>query len=578
MRRMRVTVIAVAALALAVAGCTKAPSGNNGGNTDIGGTQEIGLDPTAKGPAPEVAGAKKGGTITVYSQSTPNTFDPTNIYFVDTNEIGRLVFRTPTQFAIRNGKAVLVPDLTDLGTPSADGLKWTFKMKTGIKYADGTEVKVEDLAYAIKRAMDHEAYGDGPAYHLSYFKDADKYKGPYISGDNYSGVETPDASTLVINLSTAFADLPYYMTFPMFTPIPKAKDTKAEYGNNPMATGPYQFDGYTPGTELKLKKNTNWTADTDPVRHQYADAWHFKWGDDEVKTQQQVLNSNGADANALNYGNIDASLIPEIEKSADKKKQLIQGDSPCTIVWQMDTRKIPLDVRKAVAKAFPYDQWWKAAGNNDYVALPATTIMPPSVQGYKKYPAVADLDGAGTGDAEAAKKLLADAGKTGFELSWYFDQTKPIPQQVNQVRVDAFTKAGFTVKAIGVTTAELRSKRADYKAPVNMGQSPGGWCSDWPTGGSWFPVLFRSQSIDEGQSWGMLTDSALDKKINDVSALPLKDQAAKWGDLDKEVMEMYVAIPLYYDKMAVLVGTNIGGAEGDGTMGMPFFVNMYLKS
>ena len=46
------------------------------------------------------------------------------------------------------------------------------------------------------------------------------------------------------------------MTFPMFTPIPKAKDTKENYQNKPLATGPYKFDSFTPGTELKLVKNT----------------------------------------------------------------------------------------------------------------------------------------------------------------------------------------------------------------------------------------------------------------------------------------------------------------------------------
>lgn len=574
---MKVAVALVAALTLAIAGCTQAPSDSNGNDAspDAGGEQEFTQDPDAKGPAPEVPGAKPGGTVTVYAQTTPNTFDPTDIYYIDANEIGKLLFRTPTQFDIRNGKAVLVPDLTDLGTVSADGLKWTFKMKTGIKYADGSEVKVDDLAYAIKRSFAHDVYANGPAYQLTYFKGKDTYKGPYASGLDCACVETPDASTLVINLEKPFADLPYYMTFPMFTPIPQAKDTQAEYKNNPMATGPYQFDTFTPGVELKLKRNPNWDTNSDPARHQYPDGWVFKWGDDAIKTQQQVLNSNGPDAAAINYDNLDASLIPEVEK---KTQQLIQGPGVCTIVWQLDTRKIPIEVRKAIAKAFPYEQYWKASGNNTYVAEPASTVLPPSVQGYKKYPPVPDLAGAGNGDPEAAKQMLQAAGKLGFELTWYFDNTKPIPQAVDQVRVEAFTKAGFTVKGIGVSTAELRAKKGDYEAPVNMGQSPAGWCNDWPTGTSWFPVLFKSQSIAEGQSWGMLADPALDAKIDQIAALPNKEATAKWPDLDKEIMEKYVAIPLYYDKIANVMGTNVGGAVVDVTMGMPWFSNIFVKS
>ncbi|WP_121153968.1 ABC transporter substrate-binding protein [Micromonospora pisi] len=576
---MKVGLAAAVTAALALSGCGSPSANNNsggGGDTSAISTQQNALDPTAKGPAAEVPGAKKGGTITVYSQSTPDSFDPTDIYYTDSGEIAKLIFRTPTQYAVRDGKSVLVPDLTDLGTVSDDKLTWTFKMQSGLKYADGSEIKVEDLAYAIKRSFAHDVFANGPTYQLTYFKDGDKYKGPYTGGDTYAGVETPDATTLVIHLAQPFADLPFYLTFSAFAPIPKEKDTKENYKNNPVASGPYQFDAFTPGTELKLKKNTNWDANSDAVRHQYVDGWDFKWGQEDVKTQQQVLNSNGPDANALNYAPIDASLIPQL--TGDKKAQLLQGDSPCNYAVNLDTRKIPLEVRKAIAKAYPSDQIWKAGGLNSYVAEPSSTILPPSVPGYTKYAPLPDLSGTGTGDPAGAKKLLEAAGKVGFELSWYYDNTKPIPQQTAQIRADALKAAGFTVKPIGVTTAELRAKIADYDAPVNMGQGPSGWCSDWPTGGSWFPVLFQSHSISDGISWGLLSDKELDAKIDAIAALPAEQATAKWGELDKEIMGKYVAIPRYYVKMATVIGSNIGGGVGDGTQGEPFYVDMFLKS
>ncbi|MFB9239431.1 ABC transporter substrate-binding protein [Plantactinospora siamensis] len=580
MRRLNVAVAACAAIALGVAGCGSPSSNNNGsgGDNNAGkiNQQQSALDPTAKGPAPDVDGAKKGGTITIYSQSTPNTFDPTDIYYVDSNEIGKLLFRTPTQFVPRNGKPVLVPDLTDLGTPSADKLTWTFKLQPGIKYEDGSEIKIEDMAYAIKRSFAHDVFINGPTYQQQFFKDGDKYKGPYKSGLNYSGVETPDANTLVIHLAKPFNDLPFYMSFPMFTPIPQAKDNKQNYKNKPIATGPYMFDTFTPGSELKLKKNPNWDPNTDPGRHQYADAWDFKWGVDDVKNQQQVLNSNGPDANALNYGNVDASLIPQLQ--GDKKKQLIQGESPCNIVVQMDSRKIPLEVRKAIATAYPYDQIYKAAGLNDFIAEKSSTVLPPSVPGYKKYDSPPGLSGAGTGDPAAAKKMLQDAGKLGFEVSWFYDSSKPVVQQTNQIRSDALTAAGFKVKAIGVSTAELRTKTRDYDAPVNMDQGPRGWCSDWPSGGSWLPVLFQSHSIPDGQTWGFLSDKSVDAQIDAVANLPADQATAKWSELDQAMMEKYLILPRYYDKMAVVAGTNIGGAVGDSTMGLPYFPYMFLTN
>jgi len=578
-RRFNVAVAATAAVALGLTGCSS-PSSNNSSQSGTDSSkitqQANAIDAAAKGPAKDVPGSRKGGTLTVVAQTTPNTFDPTDIYYVDSNEIGKLLFRTPTQFDIRNGKPTLVPDLTDVGTVSADKLTWTFKMQPGIKYEDGTPVKVEDLAYAIKRSFAHDIYVNGPTYQTQYFKDGDTYKGPYKSGDTYSGVETQGTDTLIIHLAKPFSDLPFYMTFPMFTPIPKAKDTKQEYKNHPLATGPYMFQSYQAGTALNLVKNPNWDANTDAARHQYLDGYDFAWGADAVKAQQAVLNSNGKDASSINYDVLDASLLPQI--TGDKKNQLVQGESPCTIVVQLDTRKIPLEVRKAIAKAYPSDQIWTAAGLNDYVAEPASTIMPPSVPGYEKYPPVTDLTGKGKGDPAAAKQMLQAAGKLGFELSWYYDNTKPISQQTSQIRADALTKAGFKAKPIGVATADLRTKTSDYKAPVNMGQSPAGWCSDWPSGGSWFPVLFQTHSIADGQSWGMLSDPALDKEITDIANLPADQATAKWAALDKKIMEMYVAIPRYYDKMAVVQGNNVGTTVGDPTMGMPLFGSMYLKS
>jgi peptide/nickel transport system substrate-binding protein len=578
-RRFKVAVAATAAVALGLTGCGSPSSKNDTGKADTGKitAQQSVTDPNAKGPAPEAAGVHKGGTINIYAQSTPSTLDPTDTYYTDTNEIEKLTFRTPTQYAIRNGQPVLVPDLTDLGTVSADKLTWTFKMTGSFKYEDGTPVKVEDLAYAIKRSFAHDVYPNGPAYQLAYFKDRDKYKGPYKDGDTYAGVETQGTDTLIIHLAKTFSDLPFYMTFPMFTPIPKAKDTKQDYKNHPLSTGPYMFDQYVAGTSLSLKKNPNWDPNTDPVRHQYADAWNFKWGGELVTTQQKVLNSSGDDANSLQYDEIDASLIPQL--TGDKANQLIKGEQPCTYILNLDVRKIPdINVRKAIAKAINWDAMTKARGNNDYTAEPASTFLPPGVPGYTKYTPFPDLTGTGAGDPAGAKKMLTDAGKLGFELSWYYDNTKPISQQISNIRSDALTKAGFKVKAIGVSTADLRAKTGDYTAPVNMDQAPRGWCSDWPTGSSWMPVMFESRSISDGTSWGFMQDAALDKKIEDVAALPSDQATSKWAALDQEIMGQYVALPWFYTKMANVAGTNIGGAEADATVGMPFFINMYLKS
>jgi peptide/nickel transport system substrate-binding protein len=584
MQWKRITAVA-ATVMLAVAACGS-PSSNNGSgnnNTAQQGTEQVkATDPTAVGPAPAIDGSKNGGTVTVLSDVTPDTFDPTNIYYVDGNQIGKLMYRALTQYKLdpKTGKPTLVPDLAaDLGTKSADGLTWTFKLKTGIKYMDGTPVKAADYAYAIKRSFAHDLYDAGPTYQIQFFKDGETYKGPYgPNGDNYSGVETPDDSTLVIHLAKKFDDLPFYAAFPMFTPIPKAKDTQKNYEQKPMTTGPYMVSSYTPGTELKLVKNTNWDPKSDPVRYQFVDGWDFKFSQDPIKVQRQVLASVGPDANAMNYSNLDVSLLPEVKDQS----QLIKGAGNCTITLPMDTRRIPIEVRKLIAETYPYDAWRKVAGLDPNTDPKASTILPIAVPGHVDYQ-LPGLTGSGPGaqdDAVAAdvKAKLKASGHENFPLQRYYSIDDKIATQVNALMKQTFEKAGFQYKSIGVPKAKIRTFTGDQNAPVNLGKSPTGWCSDWPSASSWFPVLFRSDAIKLGNSIGQLQDPALDKEIDRVNALDPNEMVKQAGALDKLILEKYLPLlPLYYSASNFPVGKNLGHVINDMTQGMPEFTSIYLK-
>jgi peptide/nickel transport system substrate-binding protein len=583
MQWKRITAVAATVMLAAVA--CGSPSSNSGktneSNGPAAGTQTKVTDEAAKGPAADVDGFKKGGTATILSDVTPDTFDPTDTYYVDGFQIEKLYFRALTQYRLDgpDHKPVLVPDLAeDLGKVSDDKLTWTFKLKPGIKYSDGTPVKAEDYAYSIKRSFAHDLYDAGPAYQIQFFKDGDKYKGPYgPNGDVYAGVETPDDTTLVIHLAKPFPDMPFFAAFTMFTPIPKAKDTKQNYEQKPLATGPYMVDSYNPGTELKLVKNPNWDPATDAVRHQYLDGYDFKFGLDTLKIQRQILASSGPDASALTYSNIDSTLVPEL--TDQNKSQLIQGDTPCNRMVPMDTRKIPLPVRKAIAAAYPYDTERKVAGWTSLAEPAASTYMSPSVPGWENYE-IPGLNGKGDGDPVKAKQMLTDANAVGFQLSWYYSNDDKIATQRSQVRQQKLEAAGFKVKAIGVPKAQIRTVTGDQNAPVNMLKAPTGWCSDWPSGSSWAPVLFRSDAIALGNSVGQLEDKALDAEIDKVSNMDpneaLKTKA--WINLDKKIMQDYLpALPQYQSRSAFLVGTNIGNAINDPTQGMPEFTSLFLK-
>jgi peptide/nickel transport system substrate-binding protein len=280
----------------------------------------------------------------------------------------------------------------------------------------------------------------------------------------------------------------------------------------------------------------------------------------------------------VNYSNLDVSLLPEVKDQS----QLTKGPSPCTIMYTMDTRKIPLEVRKLIAKAHPTDGWRKVAGLNPTDDPPASTILPPAVPGFEKYE-LPGLNGTGKGaeDDAVAKEVkdeLAKLGKSNFELSWYYSIDDPISTRTTQFRKQMFEKAGFKVRAIGVPKAKIRTFTGDQNAPVNIGKTPTGWCSDWPSATSWMPVLFKSDAIALGNSVGQLQDKALDAEIDAVSAKEPNEQLKEWTKVDKDILEKYLpVIPLYYSASNMPTGKNIGHAINDPTQGLFEFTSMFLK-
>ncbi|MHA3835676.1 ABC transporter substrate-binding protein [Terrabacter sp. AAH1] len=591
MRWTKVLTVGAAASLGFVAACG-APAANNGGaggtnGAGNGGAVEgasAGLMPDAKGPAPEIPGAKKGGILTVANSGVPATMDPSDEFYQDSAVIFSLSHRALTTFTQRDGKTVLVPDLaTDLGKASEDGLTWTFTLKDGIKFEDGTPVKAADIVYAAKRSFDPDLAANGPTYQREFFKGGADYQGPFKGDKNWKGVEAPDDKTVVFHLEKRFETLPYFVSFNQFTPIPEAKDKKADYKLHPLATGPYMFDKYTPGSELTLKRNPNWDPNTDPARHNYPDGYHFKFGVDTVKTQTAILASNGDDATTLNWEPIDTSLISQIE--GEKKSQYSEGPSSCVIMVNMDATKIPLPVRKAIAVAYPFDSMHKALGESTHSFSPASTFIPPQIAGFQKYEAEAapgfKMNGQGDGDPAKAKEMLAAAGygpDKPFELIYYYTNDDDQAQKANQVRKQKLQAAGFKVTDLGVPNAERRKLIGKPKGKYNMLQSPRGWCFDWPSADSIIPPTVGTIALSQGgTTFGNFSDAKIDAEIKRIQQLSITEQGPEWAKMDKWLTENYLlAIPDYYDKGNQVFGTKVKNVHNNPNKGMPEITSIWI--
>ena len=423
--RRRATGIALATSALlALSACGGGSSTDSGPGDEnsfqAGGNAGTGKDETATGPVAVPDDAQQGGTITVLTANVPTTLDPTQAYYTDSTAIlSDLVTRSLTQFVYNpeTDDMQLVPDMaTDLGTPNEDNTEWTFTLRDGLKYEDGSPVKAEDVAYAIKRSFAIAELPDGPTYQTTFFLDGDKYKGPFSDKSDYKGVVV-NGNDITIKMRRPFTDMDYYGSFPAFTAIPEAKDNPETYGQHPMATGPYKFADYKAGTSLTLVKNDQWDPATDPGRIQAVDGWEFKFSQDTAKLENVIINDNGSAQTTLTYDNVSAASYRQI---SEDKERLITGTSPCTYMWFIDMTKIKdLRVRQALGYAFPYQAYWKGIGEVLGVTrVPGTSILPPGTAGRVEYDPLG-IGGKDT-DVEKAKQLLKEAGAEGFEIKFLF--------------------------------------------------------------------------------------------------------------------------------------------------------------
>ena len=167
---------AVAALGLSACGGSSGSNGNggSGGSGTAAANAAVGkiYNPSDK----------KGGVIRIANSGDWDTLDPGETYYGYSWNFARLYGRSLLTFKAAPGKASneLVPDLAeDLGKPTDNGKTWTYKIKKGVKFEDGTEVTSKDVAYAVARSIDKETFPNGPAYFDAMLNWPSGYKGPY---------------------------------------------------------------------------------------------------------------------------------------------------------------------------------------------------------------------------------------------------------------------------------------------------------------------------------------------------------------------------------------------------------------
>ncbi|MFJ2159980.1 MULTISPECIES: ABC transporter substrate-binding protein [unclassified Streptomyces] len=508
----------------------------------------------------------KGGTLTVLNSQPQEDFDPARLYTSGGGNVPSLVFRTLTTRNRENGAAgaKVVPDLaTDTGRPNKDATEWTYTLKKGLKYEDGTAITSADIKYGIERSFAPELSGGAP-YLRDWLVGAADYQGPYKDKKGLSAIETPDSQTIVFHLNKPEGEFPYLATQTQFTPVPKAKDTGTKYEQHPISSGPYKvISNQNDGETVVLERNKYWSTATDAERKAYPDKINVKSGLDSSVINQRLSASQGTDAAAVTTDtNLGPAELAKVTGDKSLAARVGTGHFGYTNYIAFNPKVAPFNnvkVRQAISYAIDRSSVVNAAGGSS-LAEAATTFLPNQKSfGYDPY----DLFPAGaSGNAAKAKELLKEAGYpkgVTVTLTHSNDKDFETSPEIATAIQDALKKAGITVKLQGLESNDYKDKIHSVK--TEPGFFLAHWGADWPSGGPFLaPIFDGRQIVKDGANFntGLLNDKSVNDEIDSINKLTNLDEAAKrWGALDKKIGEQALTVPLFHPVYKRLVGKDI---------------------
>jgi peptide/nickel transport system substrate-binding protein len=459
--------VAVGAIVVAACQGAASPSPSEEPSASAGASSE---------PSAAASGEPKaGGTLVVaipgdIKRTDPALIDDSNTSYVMQQVMEGLVALKP------GTTGELEPALAESWTLSDDGLTYTFKVRSGVKFHDGTDLD----AAAVKYNYDRWLAFPTELQDYSYYAGA--VFGGYGDGSNIASTEAPDATTFIITLKSPVSSFllsqtltPFAISSPTALKAGGADNTVTDVtqmayaqGGDPamVGTGPYVFDSWTLGDNVKLVKNADyWDADAAG----YVDEIIFK----PIAEEAQRLN-------ALSTGEIDISqIIAPIDVAAieaDDELQVIDRGESCNLFHLAVNHNYDPVSNPKIREAMAYAINKQAIIDAFYAgqAVPADNWMPPGTQYYKAL----DLP---TYDPDKAKALIAESGETDLTLDFWYpsDVTRPYmpdPKGIFEAIARDLEAVGFTIKADTATWSP------DYLDAEFAGEYEAwliGWTCDW---------------------------------------------------------------------------------------------------
>lgn len=503
-------------------------------------------------------GKKKADGITVQIGPNPETLDPALNSAVDGGNMLITLFET---LLIIDQDNKVQPGQAEKYEVSPDGLTWTFTMRDGLKWSDGTELNAKDFEYTFKRIADTNVaapYAETVIGMIEGYKDAIDSKNP----EKLNVKASDDGKTLTIKLAYPCSYFDKIVAFGTMSPVQKATvekngDSWATKPETYVCNGPYTITEWTPSEKIVCKKNEN-----------------YKGGWDSSKIVNDkltflLLEDSSASYTAYTGGtaqlikDVPTEEIPTLKK--DKKDEFNVDPILGTYYLSMNLNKAPFNnknVRKALSLAIDRDYVANTVMQGTYT--PAYNYVGTGVDDVETGKFLENSKAANGGktyisedykaNLEEAKKALAEAGYPegkGFPTITYSTNDAGYHKALAEYLQQVYKDLGITMNIDIVDWSSFTPKRraGEYEMARN------GWVMDYNDASNMIELFVSSNGNNDGK----YNNPAFDKAMNDSKVADKTAHFAALHEAEKIVSEDYGFIPVAYYNDFWLQSTSLKG-------------------
>jgi peptide/nickel transport system substrate-binding protein len=484
-----------------------------------------------------------GGSVSLVEGTFPQSLDPSIDFTTQGGEVHWLTHLGPYSFAHASGTAgtQVIPSIaTALPVVSSGGKTYSFTIRTGLKYPDGTPLKASDLTFGIERAL---KLGWSAASFLTttIVGAADYAKG---KAKTISGITTDDATGKVtFHLISPYGAFEDVLAVPGVSFLPPTTPMKPEPNSPPIGFGPYTIKNIVPNVSFDLVRNPSYAAEAIPgIPAGHVDV-HVKVESNTTTEASAVLNNS---ADVFDWGDtIPPALIGQVQSQAADRFKSVESNK--TFYFFLNTTQKPftsLQAREAVAMAVDRPALAKLGSG---ALVPGCYLLPPQMTGH---PTQTCPTGAPTSapNVAAAKKLVQQSGMAGAAVTVWAENRQPRLEWAENY-AQTLNNIGFKATLKTIADAEYFSTIETLKNHPQTGFAD--WQQDFPNPTDFYQNLVDGRAIVPvgNSNYEEVNDPHIQSELNALYAVPgseLSSAASKWAALDYYVTQKAYVVPFGY--------------------------------